>query len=102
MKKLLNDFDTLSELGDLPDNISRHFIQNGLCRQCNLAAREHRVLESSEVTYLTPAVNIDDSEEEYVICWTEKVPGEYEKHFCVRAADHPRRNSRKEFEDLYG
>jgi hypothetical protein len=89
----MKDFDTESELRNMPEYIVRHFVQNGLCISCNTEASEHRVIASDEMN------------SEWTICWTEtgncSRNGPWAKHFCVKAKEHPNRQSREEFEELY-
>lgn len=88
----MKNFDTESELRNMPADIVRHFVQNGLCVSCNINVNEHRVLGSKETN------------SEWIICWTENgicPQGPWAKHFCVRAEDHPHRISLNEFEELY-
>lgn len=90
-----NDFNLESELSSLPDDILRHFVQNGLCKSCNNKATDHTVLD--EVT------------EGWTSCWSESgyTPKEarasphMQRYFCVRTSDHPERITRNEFEELY-
>ncbi len=84
-----------SALQDMPDDMVRHFVQNGLCVSCNLDVKKHRMIPTEEMS------------PEWVICWTEWIateedPEETAKHYCVKTEDHPRHISRNEFEDLYG
>ena len=88
----MKTFDTESELKNMPEDIVRHFVQNGLCISCNIEVSEHRVLGPRETS------------SEWIICWTENgscQQGPWAKHFCVKAEDHPNHQSREEFEELY-
>lgn len=80
-------------LENIPEEVKRHFIQNGLCVSCNVPIVDHRV------------VFPDELDATWALCWTETgqgAHGRWYKHFCVQAEDHPQRMSRDEFEDLYG
>ncbi len=87
-----DDFDSWadSELQHMPDEVRQHFIQNGLCVSCNVAASEHRVIPPEEMS------------SEWTICWTESTGPFDDKYFCINTADHPGRITRDEFEELYG
>jgi len=86
-----DDFNTWleSELKNMPDGIKAHFVQNGLCLGCNISASKHFVVLPEQMS------------DEWTACWTETC-GPDKKHFCVKTADHPNRETREEFEDLYG
>ena len=90
--KGMKGFDTESELKYMPEDIVRHFVQNGLCISCNIEAIEHQIVTPEEMS------------SEWTVCWTEtgaNAYGPWAKHFCVKAEDHPYRISRNEFEELY-
>ena len=95
-----NDFDRVSELKHMPDDIVRHFVQNGLCLGCNREAREHRAVSDE---FAVPLDEVTTPEgEEWIVCWTETMVEGEKNHFCIRAVDHPGRVTRDEFEELYG